>query len=126
MQDLKAGFEFSFNEIKCSIDSKFDDINDQLKDIKENFIKSVHDMVTENISKVKDSISIIEALREENFRLQMKCKNLEAKLFELQKGSNKQDQYMRRNNLEIHGTPAEVKDDQLEEKVIDVFSQLNF
>ena len=55
----------------------------------------------------------------------MKCKNLEAKLFELQKASNKQDQYSRRKNLKIHGIPAEVKDDQLEEKVIDIFSQLS-
>ena len=31
----------------------------------------------------------------------------------------------KRNNLEIHGIPAEVKDNQLEEKVIDIFSQLN-
>ena len=61
MQDLKDGFESSVNEIKCSIDSKFDKINDQLKDIKENFIKSVDDIATEGISKVK--YSIIEALR---------------------------------------------------------------
>ena len=33
IQDFKAGFESSVNEIKCSIDSKFNDINDQLKDI---------------------------------------------------------------------------------------------
>ena len=123
IQDLKAGFESSVNEIKHSIYSKFNDTNDQLKDIKKNFTKSVYDLVTERISKVKDSI--IEALREENIKLQMKCKNLEAKLFELQKASNKQDQYSRRNNLKIHGIPAEVKDDQLEEKVIDIFSQLS-
>ena len=120
---MNAGFESSVNEIKCSIDSKFNDINNQLKDIKKNFTKSVHDMVTKSISKVKDSV--IEALREENFKLQMKCENLEAKLFELQKASNKQEQYTRRNNLEIHGIPVEVKDDQLEQKVIDIFSQLN-
>ena len=34
IQDLKAGFESSVNEVKCSIDSKFNDINYQLKDIK--------------------------------------------------------------------------------------------
>ena len=55
----------------------------------------------------------------------MKCENLEAKLFELQKASNKQDQYSGRSNLEIHGILAKVKNDQLEEKVIDIFSQLN-
>ena len=53
------------------------------------------------------------------------CENFEAKLFELQKASNKHEQYTRRNNLKIHGIAVEVKDDQLEEKVIDIFSQLN-
>ena len=123
IQDLKAGFESSVNEIKHSIDSKFNDINDQMKDIKQNFTKSVHDIVTESISKVKDSI--IKALREETIKLQTKCKNLEAKLIKLQKASNKQDQYTRRNSLEIHGITVKVMDDQLEEKVIDIFSKLN-
>ena len=82
IQDLKAGFESSVNEIKCSVDSKFNVIHDQLKDIKENLTKSVHDIVPESISKVKDSI--IKALRVENFKLQMKCKNLEPKLIKLQ------------------------------------------
>ena len=111
IQDLKAGFESSVNEIKHSIDSKFN-INDQLKDINENFTKSVHDIVTESISKAKDSI--IKALREETIKLQTKCKNLEAKLIKLQKASNKQDQYTRRNSLEIHGITVKVMDDQLE------------
>ena len=53
VQDLKAGFESSVNEIKCSIDGKFNYIDDQLKDTKDNFTKSVHDMVTESISKIK-------------------------------------------------------------------------
>ena len=50
----------------------------------------------------------------------MKCENFEAKLFDLQKASNKQDQYTRRNNLKIHGIPTEMKDD-----YSDIFSQLN-
>ena len=49
--------------MRSNIESKFKDIDDQLKDIKKNFVKSVHDIVTESISKVKDSI--IEALRRE-------------------------------------------------------------
>ena len=119
IQDLNGGFESSVNLNKCSINSKFNDINNQLKDIKKNFKKSVLDIVTESISKAKDSI--IEAQRKENFN----SKNLEAKLFELQKASSKQDQYTGRNNLEIHGIPVEVKDDQIEDKIINMFSQLN-
>ena len=47
----------------------------------------------------------------------MKYENLGLQLFELQKVSNKYDQYTRRNNLEIHGIPAEVK-------FVDIFSQI--
>ena len=69
------------------------------------------------IQLLKHSVKIISSFKQ--------CENLEAKLFEFQKGSNKQDQYTRRNNLEIHGIPGKVKDDQLQEKVIYIFSQLN-
>ena len=123
IQDLRAGFHSSVNEIKCSIDSKFNYINVQFEDIKENFTKPVHDTVTESISKVRDSIT--EALKEENFKPKVKCINLEAKLLELQKSLNKLDQYTNKNNIEIHGIPVEVKDGQLKEKVTEIFSQSN-
>ena len=38
---------------------------------------------------------------------------------------NKQDQYNRRNNLDIQGIPDFVPDDQIEEKVIEIASQIN-
>ena len=123
IQDLKSGFESSINQVKVSIDGKFNEINLQLKDIKENFTSTVNDLVMGSILKVKDSI--IEALKEENIKLQKKCENLEARLFDLEKASNKQDQYTRRKNLEIQGIPVDVKDEQLEKKVIDIFSHLN-
>ena len=69
--------------------------------------------------------STIEALKEENIKLHKKCENLETRLFDLEKASNKQDKYTRRNNLEIHGIPVDVKDEQLEQKIIDIFSHLN-
>ena len=39
--------------------------------------------------------------------------------------SNKQDQHNRRNHLDIQGIPDSVPDDQLEEKVIKIFKQIN-
>ena len=69
--------------------------------------------------------STIDALKEENIKLHKKCENLETRLFDLEKASNKQDKYTRRNNLEIHGIPVDVKDEQLEQKIIDIFSHLN-
>ena len=38
---------------------------------------------------------------------------------------NKQDQYSRHNNLDIQGILDSVSDDQLEEKVIEIFNQIN-
>ena len=43
----------------------------------------------------------------------------------MEKASNKQDQYTRSNDLGIYGIPLNVKDEQLEQKVIDIFSHLN-
>ena len=102
IQDLKSGSESSINHIKASNDGKFSEIIKD-KDIKENFASTVNYIVTESILKVKESI--IKALKEENNKLQKKCENLEARLFDLEKASNKQDQYTRRNNLEIYGIP---------------------
>ena len=73
IQDLKSGLESSINEVKVIIDGKFSEINSQLKDIKESLASTINDIVTKSILKVKDSI--IEALKEENIKLQIKKKN---------------------------------------------------
>ena len=76
-----------------------------------------------SLSKIKDSI--IEALREENSLLHQKIEKLESRISVLETDLNKQDQYSRRNNLDIQGIPDSVSDDQLEEKVIEIFNQIN-
>ena len=43
----------------------------------------------------------------------------------LESDLNKQDQYNRRNNLDIQGTLDSVPDNQLKENVIEIFSQIN-
>ena len=72
---------------------------------------------------IKDSI--IDALKEENFRLQQKVQHLEKKLSDVEIAENKLEQYARRNNIEIQGIPSSVHDNLLEDKVVDIFSQLN-
>ena len=118
IQDLKSGSESLINQVKVSIDGKFSEINLQLI-----FASTANHIVTESILKVKDSI--IKALKEENINLPKKCENLEARLFDLEKASNKHDQYTRKSDLEIHGIPVDVKDEQLKQKVTDIFSNLN-
>ena len=72
IQDLKSGLESSINEVKVIIDGKFSEINSQLKDIKVSLASTINDIVTKSILKVKDPI--IEALKEENIKLQIKKK----------------------------------------------------
>ena len=57
-------------------------------------------------------------------KLQNKVKKLEDHLLEIDQKSNHLDLYNRRNNLVIHGIPVNVTDDELEGKVIDIFSCL--
>ena len=76
-----------------------------------------------SLSKIKGSI--IEALREENSLLHQKIEKLESRISVLETDLNKQDQYSRRNNLDIQGIPDTVSDNQLEEKVIEIFNQIN-
>ena len=45
-------------------------------------------------------------------------------MLERDQKNNHLDQYSRRNNIVIQGIPANVTDDELEEKVIDIFSFL--
>ena len=84
--------------------------------------KSVTEEVNESIMSIKNTI--IDALKEENLKLQNKVKKLEEQLLEIDQKNNHLDQYSRRNNLEIQGIPANITDDKLEGKVIDIFSCL--
>ena len=45
-------------------------------------------------------------------------------MLEIDRKNNHLDQYGRRNNMEIHGIPANITDDELEGKVIHIFSCL--
>ena len=68
---------------------------------------------------IKDSI--IDALKEENMKFQSRVEQLEDKILRMEIAKNNHDQYTRRNNIEIQGIPARVKDEHLENKVIDIF-----
>ena len=68
--------------------------------------------------------TIIDVLKEENLKFQNKVEKLENQLLELDQKNNSLDQYTRSNNLEIQGIVANVADEKLEEKVIDIFSFL--
>ena len=67
---------------------------------------------------------IVDALKEENLKVQNKLKKLVEQLSEIDQKSNHLDQQSRRNNLKIQGILANVTDDELQGKVIEIFSCL--
>ena len=121
--DMKNDFMKSLDSLKVDINDKFNNINDKLVTIKSGFKENFDDLLAESLSKIKDSIT--EALREENSLLHQKIEKLESRISVLETDLNKQNQYSRRNNLDIQGIPDSVSDDQLEEKVIKIFYQIN-
>ena len=127
MQDLKKDVSSSLADFKASIDTKSDVISNRLNAIEKNFQRYVKGIITKELNEIVISIkdSIIDALKEKNFRLQQKVQHLEKKLSDIEIAGNKLKQYTRRNNTEIQGIPSSVHDNLLEDKVIDIFSQLN-
>ena len=79
--------------------------------------------MAESLSKIKGSIIV--SLCEENSLLHQKIEKLESRISVLEPDLNKQDQCNRRNNLDIQGIPDSVPDNQLEEKVTEIFDQIN-
>ena len=58
-------------------------------------------------------------------KLQQKLESLESRISKLEIDANKQDQYNRRNNLEIQESPSNLSDDIFEDKVIQIFEEID-
>ena len=123
IEDTRTEFTQSLAALRGSMDEKFQSINSQLVNIKYDLTKNVENIVNDILSKIKDAI--IERRRAENLKLQQKVESLESRVSKLGTDCNKQDQYNRRNNLEIHGIPSNISDDVLAEKVIQIFERID-
>ena len=92
-------------------------------------LSKVESNLMQNIANLKDEvinlkIMIIKNLQDENKPL-TKVNVLENKVIYLQIQKNNADQYSRRSNVEMAGTPQSVSDNQLEEKVVDILKMIN-
>ena len=114
----------AFNSnMKDEIQQKFETINNRVNTM-ENSIKTISSFqVSESIMKVKDSV--IDALQDDNLKMQKEVEILEEKLSENKLCLIKLDQYSRRSNIEIEGLPSSVSDNVLENKFIDIFKCVN-
>ena len=117
--DFKNDFNSSLSCLKNSIDQKFSSINSRLDQIEGNIQKNITDVVNGSIISIKDSI--IDALKEENMKLKFRVEQLEDKILRTEIAKNNHYQYTRCNNIEMQGIPATVKDEHLQNKVIDIF-----
>ena len=54
-------------------------------------------------------------------KLKSRVEKLQDKILRIEIAKNNHDQYTQCNNIEIQGIPATVKDEHLENKVIDIF-----
>ena len=102
--------------MKNSIDQQFSNINSQLDQIEGNIRRNITDVVNKSIL-----MHIIDALKEENMKLKFRVEQLEDKILRIEIAKHNHDQYTQCNNIEIQGIPATVKDEHLENKVIDIF-----
>ena len=67
---------------------------------------------------------IIENLQIENERLRNRVSYLNKRIVTLDSNHNMLEQYGRRNNIEITGIPNTVQDNELENKVIEIFDAI--
>ena len=105
--------------LTCLYHVKFNNINSHLHQIEGNIQKTITDVVSKNIMSIKDSI--IDALKEENMKLKSRVEQLEDTILIMEIAKNNHEQYTRGNNIGIQVIPATVKEEHLENKVIDVF-----
>ena len=68
--------------------------------------------------------SLKNAVKEDNAQLRNKVKLLEKKLLEVEISHDNLKQYTRRNNIEIKNIPSKVPDENLEDKVIEIFGAM--
>ena len=92
-------------------------------------LSKVESNLMQNIANLKDEvinlkIMIIKNLQDENKPL-TKVNVLENKVIYLQIQKNNADQYSRRSNVEMAGTPQSVSENQLEEKAVDILKTIN-
>ena len=116
-------FELSFDEINAM---KKKDLVSEIEKLKgkvvvDNNIKNSCDQVSrllENLAKLMESKEKLSS----QFIVEKKVNTLlQKRVIELEKSQTKAKQYSRRNNVEISGIPHEILDNNLEDKVIDIY-----
>ena len=100
---------------------------EDLTRLQQNIIDSLKDEISNGNSSLKDEINnlkdtVIKCLQEENKNLRQKCNKL---IVKLETEQNSLAKYGRRNNIVISGIPHSIDDNNLENTVISMMSDIN-
>ena len=101
----------------------------QLQDVMQECFKNIEGKIENENKKISDDINemrsvIINNLLEANKKLQFKVEQLEKELEHQKTNLEINNQYNRRNNIEISGIPNNVKDEELEGKVLTILNKI--
>ena len=81
------------------------------------------DGLDKEILNLKDIV--IKELQLKNQRLRKKVSDLQKKIYSAEENINSLEQYGRRNNIEITGTPESIENEKLEETVLEVLNKID-
>ena len=95
---------------------------DSLDKLEKSIVQSINGL-KDKIINLKDMV--IKYLQDENARLKEKCEKLENRVAILESNHNDLAQYGRRNNVVLSGIPDNVPDNNLENTVISVLSDID-
>ena len=85
-------------------------------------ISSKIDILTSQLTLQK---TITDRLVGDNSKLRKKIASLEERVLDVENDINQTDNYIRRNNIEIHGIPINVENQKLEETIIKIAKEVN-
>ena len=93
-------------------------------------LKSLEDNIISNINSLRDDFNslkdiVIKRFQEDKAQLWAKCDCLERRVDVLQSSIDDLEQYDWRNNLVLSGIPDSISDDDLEETVTAILSDIN-
>ena len=126
---LKGSFAVLARKVDAlDLDAKFNDIDENIKNIKDVLLKGIAE---ENVRQ----LNRIQAIEGKNYDARLiilenkehdrKIEALEYRQSMLEKTCNVDGQRMRERNLELHGFPNSIEDDDLEPTAINLFESIN-
>ena len=122
-QEFKNSFQAMINDLRLDMARKFENTNKRLQKLNDHLKTNIVDQVNESVMSIKDTIT--DALKEDNAKLRNKVELLGKKLLEVEISCNNIEQYTRRNNIEIQSIPSKIRDEKIEDKVIEIFGAMN-